>query len=187
MTALLRHPEGVTAAMIALPIERDSMFRKPVIALSLATSVLAGTVTGTLAQTPAPAPTPPTAMPAVVERTAKGPTARNFQVGVYLNVQPDCTSGTLPALRMVTPPTNGTVSIKRGKVSATNYKQCLALEVPGFIAFYQSKANFVGSDEVTIEVKYPAGRTEVQRIKIDVGGSGGAAPGQPKAPAGQKI
>ena len=89
---------------------------------------------------------------------------------------------------MVTPPANGTVSIKRGKVSATNYKQCLALEVPGFIAFYQSKADFVGSDEVTIEVKYPAGRTEVQRIRIDVGGSGGGAvPAAPKAPAGQKI
>jgi hypothetical protein len=187
MTALLRHPQHDVAALFALPIERDSMFRKPVVALGLATSVLAGTVTGTVAQTPAPAPTPP-ATPAIVERTAKGPTARNFQVGVYLNVQPDCTSGTLPALRMVTPPTNGTVSIKRGKVSATNYKQCLALEVPGFIAFYQSKADFVGSDEVTIEVKYPAGRTEVQRIKIDVGASGGGVvPALPKAPQGQKI
>jgi hypothetical protein len=73
-------------------------------------------------------------------------------------------------------------------VSATNYKQCLALEVPGFIAFYQSKADFVGSDEVTIEVKYPAGRTEVQRIRIDVGGSGGGVvPALPKAPQGQKI
>ncbi|MGM4906696.1 hypothetical protein AB8B21_03485 [Tardiphaga sp. 866_E4_N2_1] len=162
------------------------MFRKPVVALSLVVSTLAGTGAGTAvwAQTPLP----PAATPSVVERTAKGPTARNFQVGVYLNVQPDCTSGTLPALRMVTPPINGTVSIKRGKVSATNYKQCLALEVPGFIAFYQSKADFVGSDEVMIEVKYPAGRTEVQRIKIDVGGSGsGVAPAVPKAPQGQKI
>ncbi len=159
------------------------MFRKPVVALSLVISTLAGTAVW--AQTASP--TPPAATPTVVERSAKGPTARNFQVGVYLNVQPDCTSGTLPALRMVAPPANGTISIKRGKVSATNYKQCLALEVPGFIAFYQSKADFVGSDEVHIEVKYPAGRTEVQRIRIDVGGSGGGAPAGPKAPAGQKI
>jgi hypothetical protein len=159
------------------------MFRKPMVALSLFVSTLAGTGAGTTVW----AQTPPAATPSIVERTAKGPTARNFQVGVYLNVQPDCTSGTLPALRMVTPPANGTISIKRGKVSATNYKQCLALEVPGFIAFYQSKADFVGSDEVTIEVKYPAGRTEVQRIRIDVGGSGGMAPAAPKAPAGQKI
>lgn len=178
------------------------MFRHDTIAIGLAASLViagfmagSGLATSALAQTPPPAPEPPkaseskpqdqgAATPKMVERNARGPTARNIQVGVYLNVQPDCTSGTLPALRMITPPSNGTVSIKRGKVSATNYKQCLALEVPGFIAFYQSKADYVGSDEVTIEVKYPAGRTEVQRIKIDVGGS---APAGPKAPQGQKI
>lgn len=174
------------------------MFRHDIIAIGLAVSlVMAGSslATSTFAQTPAPAPETKAsdakpqdqsaATPKIVERNARGPTSRSIQVGVYLNVRPDCTSGTLPALRMVTPPSNGTVSIKRGKVSATNYKQCLALEVPGFIAFYQSKADFVGSDEVTIEVKYPAGRTEVQRIRIDVSGS--STPAAPKPPQGQKI
>ncbi|MBB5055175.1 hypothetical protein HNQ36_005186 [Afipia massiliensis] len=113
----------------------------------------------------------------LVERTAKGQPAKDIRVGVYLNVQPDCTSGVLPTIRLVGPPANGAVSIKRGKVSATNYKQCLALEVPGFIAFYRSKADFSGVDVVTIEVKYPGGRTEVQRISVTVGGG----------PAGQKI
>jgi hypothetical protein len=112
-----------------------------------------------------------------VERSAKGPTAKAIQVGVYLNVQPDCSSGNLPALRLVTPPTNGTITIKRGKVTATNYKQCLALEVPGFIAFYQSKPDYVGTDMAIIEVKYPHGRTELQRITINVG----------TGPGGQKI
>jgi hypothetical protein len=111
-----------------------------------------------------------------VDRNAKGPTAKSIQVGVYLNVQPDCTSGTLPAIRLVDPPANGTVSIKRGKVTATNYKQCLALEVPAFVAFYQSKADFVGTDVITLEIKYPQGRTEIQHIKIDVGGGGGGTP-----------
>lgn len=104
-----------------------------------------------------------------VERSAKGLPARDIQVGVYLNVLPDCTSGTLPAIRLLTPPANGTINIKRGKVSATNYKQCLALEVPGFIAFYKSKPDFLGVDTVTIEVKYPAGRTEIQRISVTIG------------------
>src|SRR3954452_13255018 len=111
------------------------------------------------------------------ERSAKGASAKSIQVGVYLNVQPDCTSGTLPAIRLVEPPANGTVSIKRGKVTATNYKQCLALEVPAFIAFYQSKADFVGTDTVTLEIRFPQGRTEVQHIKIEVGGGGAAPPG----------
>jgi hypothetical protein len=116
--------------------------------------------------------------PMTVERSAKGATAKNIQVGVYLNVQPDCTSGTLPAIRLVNPPANGTISIKRGKVSATNYKQCLALEVPGFVAFYQSKPDFSGTDVVVLEIKYPQGRTELQRITIEVGRGG---------PSGQKI
>jgi hypothetical protein len=112
-----------------------------------------------------------------VERTAKGPTAKNIQVGLFLNVQPDCTSGPLPAIRMVEAPANGSITIKQAKVRATNYKQCLALEVPGFIAFYQSKPDFVGIDMAIIEVKYPQGRTELQRITINVG----------TGPGGQKI
>jgi hypothetical protein len=115
--------------------------------------------------------------PTTVERTAKGPTAKNIEVGLYLNVKPDCTSGTLPAIRLIEPPANGTVTIKQAKVRATNYKQCLALEVPGFIAFYQSKPDFSGIDKVVIEVKYPEGRTELQRITVNVG----------TGPDGQKI
>lgn len=111
--------------------------------------------------------------PTTVERNAKGQTAKNVRVGLYINVRPDCTSGPLPTIRLVIPPANGTLTIRRGKVNATNYKQCLALEVPGFIAFYKSKADFTGTDVATIEVKYPHGRTEIQRITIAVGtGSG---------------
>jgi hypothetical protein len=108
-----------------------------------------------------------------VERTAKGPPAKPIRVGVYLNVQPDCSSGTLPTIRLLNPPANGTVDVKRGKVTATNYKQCLALEVPGYVAFYRSKPDFTGVDIVTLEVKYPNGRTEVQKISVTVGDSKG--------------
>lgn len=108
-----------------------------------------------------------------VERTAKGPPAKPIRVGVYLNVQPDCSSGTLPTIRLLNPPANGTVDVKRGKVTATNYKQCLALEVPGYVAFYRSKPDFTGVDIVTLEVKYPNGRTEVQKISVTVGDNKG--------------
>lgn len=64
---------------------------------------------------------------------------------------------------------NRTASCEEGKVSATNYKQCLALEVPAFVAFYRSRADFVGVDVLTLEVRSPDGTTQVQRISVTVG------------------
>ncbi|MFC0243785.1 hypothetical protein [Rhodopseudomonas telluris] len=137
----------------------------------LAILVITVGIASARAQTPSPAPAPPTSS---VERTARTAAGKPVQVGVYVNVQPDCSSGPLPSIRLVSPPSNGTLQVKRGKISATNYKQCLALEVPGFIAFYQSKADFSGTDTVTLEVKFPQGRIEVQRITVNVGiGPGG--------------
>ena len=106
-----------------------------------------------------------------VERTVKGQPAKDIRLGVYINVQPDCTSGALPVIRLVTPPAHGKVTVKKGKVSATNLKQCLALEVPGYIAFYRSPPSFEGTDKLTMEVKYAGGRTEIQNITVSVTGT----------------
>jgi len=104
-----------------------------------------------------------------VNRTANGPTGTDIRLGVYVNVQPDCTSGPLPSIRLISGPESGKVVVKRGKVTATNYKQCLAMEVPAFIAVYRSRPDFAGVDVLTLEVKFPGGRTEQQRISITVG------------------
>ena len=102
----------------------------------------------------------------VVEHTAKGLPDKDIRVGVYLNVLPDCSSGPLPTI-LVNPPSSGKLTVKKAKASATNYKQCLALEVPAYVAFYRSRPNFSGSDIMTVEVKYPGGRTELQKIIRD--------------------
>ena len=110
-----------------------------------------------------------------VNRTASGQPDTDIRVGVYVNVRPDCTSGPLPSIQLTSPPENGKVTVKKAKVTATNYKQCLALEVPAFIALYRSRADFVGVDTLTLEVKFPDGKTVVQRISITVGSG---APGR---------
>jgi hypothetical protein len=61
--------------------------------------------------------------------------------------------------------------VRSGKVRATNYRQCLALEVPGFVALYKSEPNFSGTDVVVLEIKFASGRIEVQRITISIGGA----------------
>jgi hypothetical protein len=104
-----------------------------------------------------------------VNRTAAGQSGTDIRVGVYVNVRPDCTSGPLPSIQLTAPPENGKVTVKQGKVTATNYKQCLALEVPAFIAFYRSRPDFAGVDVLTLEVKFPGGKTEIQRISVTVG------------------
>ena len=108
-----------------------------------------------------------------VERSVKALPNKDTQIGVYLNVLPDCTSGPLPTIRLVNPPTAGKVVVKTAKAKATNYKACLALEVPAYVAFYKSPPEFLGDDVLTIEVKYAGGRTEIQKITVKVSGPGG--------------
>jgi hypothetical protein len=104
-----------------------------------------------------------------VNRTASGQPNTDIRVGVYVNVRPDCTSGPLPSIQLTSPPENGKVTVKKAQVTATNYKQCLALEVPAFVAFYRSRADFAGVDVLTLEVRFPDGKTQVQRISVTVG------------------
>ena len=107
-----------------------------------------------------------------IEHQAKGPADKDIQIGTYINVKPDCTSGPLPTIRLIGPPEHGKVSVKKVNVNATNYKQCLALEVPGYVAFYRAASGFAGTDVVTLEVKFPGGRSELQKITITVTGFG---------------
>jgi hypothetical protein len=108
----------------------------------------------------------------MVERSVKTVPNKDTQIGVYLNVLPDCSSGPLPTIRLATPPASGKVVVKTAKVKATNYKACLALEVPAYVAFYKSPPEFLGDDVLTIEVKYAGGRTEIQKITVNVVGVG---------------
>lgn len=110
--------------------------------------------------------------PQTVERSVKAAPNKDVQIGLYINVRPDCTSGALPTIRLASPPTSGKVVVKTAKVKATNYKACLALEVPAYVAFYKSLPDFLGDDVLTIEVKFPEGRIEIQKITVNVVGVG---------------
>ena len=126
-------------------------------------AILAGSSVTAAAQAP---------VETTVERSVKALPNRDTQIGVYLNVLPDCTSGPLPTIRLASPPAVGKVVVKTAKAKATNYKACLALEVPAYVAFYKSPPEFLGDDALTIEVKFASGRTEIQKITIKVNGPG---------------
>ena len=104
----------------------------------------------------------------MVEREVKAAPGRDARVGVYTDIKPDCTSGPLPAIRLVTPPAHGAVNVKRGTLKATNFKQCLATEVPAFVALYHGAAEFNGTDEFVLEITWPTGRKELQHFRVRV-------------------
>src|SRR5580698_8178970 len=89
-----------------------------------------------------------------IQREVKGAPGRDVRVGIYTAIRPDCTSGPLPALRLLVPPAHGTVTVKRGTLKATNFKECLATEVPAFVAFYRAAAAYDGADEFALEVRF---------------------------------
>jgi hypothetical protein len=107
-----------------------------------------------------------------LERTVKAQSGKDVAVGAYLNIRPNCTSGALPAIRLLNAPAHGKVTVKQAKARATNYKQCLAVEVPAYIAIYRSEPDFTGTDFFTVEIKYPAGKSDIEKVTVMVLGQG---------------
>lgn len=93
---------------------------------------------------------------------------REVRVAVFASIKPDCTPGRLPTVRLKATPKHGTVAVKQGRLRATNIKQCLAAEVPAFVAMYRSLPGFEGSDALTLEVIHADGKIQLQHIQISV-------------------
>jgi hypothetical protein len=112
-----------------------------------------------------------------VEREVKAASGKEARVGVYTDIRPDCTAGALPAIRLVVPPAHGAVNVKRGKLKVTNFKQCLATEVPVFVVFYRAADTFSGTDEFVLEIGLSGGRKELQHFRVNVANGSGAGLG----------
>ena len=103
-----------------------------------------------------------------VARDVKAKSGQVVRVAVFTTVRPDCTAGPLPTIRLVRAPEHGKLAVRKVKLSATNVKQCLAIEVPALAAFYKSAAGFEGSDSAILEVRSAQGVTQLQRYTISV-------------------
>jgi hypothetical protein len=90
------------------------------------------------------------------------------RLGVYGNVQKDCTSGTLPTVRVVTPPKHGELNVRSGKLKAGRISRCPRLEATAQGIFYKPNPAYKGADKVSYEVKSASGKVESHSIKITV-------------------
>ncbi len=113
----------------------------------------------------------------IVERQVRAAPGHDVRVGIYTSIRPDCSSGPLPAIRLVAPPAHGAVSVKRGTLKATNFKQCLATEVPAFVAFYRAAGDFNGTDEFELEIALAGGRKQLQHFRVNVSNNPGGGQG----------
>ena len=108
------------------------------------------------------------AQEATVQREVKGRPDTNINAGIFATIRKDCTAGPLPAVRLVTPPAHGKVTVKQGKLRATNVKNCLGMELPAFVAIYRSARDFIGQDRFTLEVVGSNGKTQMQQVTVTV-------------------
>lgn len=108
------------------------------------------------------------AQTATIERQIKGKPDTNINAGIFVTVRRDCTAGPLPVVRLLTPPAHGRVTVKQGRLRATNIKQCLGMELPAFVAIYRSAQDFIGKDVFTLEVVGTGGKSQVQRVTVTV-------------------
>jgi hypothetical protein len=104
----------------------------------------------------------------LIERNVNALPGGDVRVGIYTSIRPDCTSGPLPAIRLANPPAHGVVNVRRATFKATNFKQCLAIEVPALVAFYRAAAGFNGADDFQLEVTFAGGRKEIQHFQVSV-------------------
>lgn len=113
-----------------------------------------------------------------VEREIKAMPGKDVRVGVFINIRPDCTSGPLPAIRLAIPPEHGAVTVKRATLKATNLKQCLATEVPAFVALYRAKDGFSGADAFVLEiVAAGGGHRTLEHVQVTVSNNPAAGQG----------
>ena len=110
-----------------------------------------------------------------LDREIKAAPGREVRVGIYTSMRPDCTAGPLPAIRLSVAPGHGTVTVRRATIKATNVKQCLAAELPAFVAFYRAKDSS-HEDRFELEVSFAGGRKQIQRFHVVI--SNGASEGQ---------
>jgi hypothetical protein len=101
-------------------------------------------------------------------REIKAAPGQEVRVGIYISIRSDCSAGPLPAIRLAIAPEHGTVTVRRAMLKATNLKQCLATEVPAFVAFYRAAAGSNSEDQFELEVNYSAGRKQMQQFHVSI-------------------
>jgi hypothetical protein len=100
-------------------------------------------------------------------RSADVVAGKSHRLGVYGNVQKDCTSGPLPTVRVMTAPKHGELNVRSGKLKAGRISRCPKLEATAQGVFYKANPTYKGADEV----RPASGKVESHTVRIMVTGT----------------
>ena len=100
------------------------------------------------------------------------------KIAVLNNLKKDCSPGAAPILRVPGLPQHGQVIGRTANIATGKRNRCPDKQASGQIVIYQSKPNYAGPDQVSIEVETAEGEVRKATIAITVTGTG--------LPAGQQ-
>lgn len=103
-----------------------------------------------------------------IYRNVEANSGKAARVGVHVSVRPDCSADKLPEIKVLTPPKNGSLNVRTGKVKTNRIPKCPNLETPAQALFYVPGAKYTGSDEVSYEVRTPDGKVTSHTVRITV-------------------
>ena len=89
-----------------------------------------------------------------VYTTINAQSGKPVRLGAYAGLNKDCSQGPLPEIKVTQNPKNGVFVIRKGKATVRREGQCPAgTEAEVQVVFYQSRANYIGDDSVSYEVR----------------------------------
>lgn len=91
----------------------------------------------------------------------------------YYEVNPDCSSGGIPNIKITNPPAHGVASAEPSQdysefLSNNQRYECNKTKLPVTAVFYTSESNFKGADSFEIEVIFPSGTAKTQQFLMTV-------------------
>jgi hypothetical protein len=91
-----------------------------------------------------------------------------LQLSYHASVHKDCTAGRLPTVRVIEPPTSGTLTVREAELTTTRVRGCPTLKMPARVVFYQSRPGYAGPDHVKYEVTSENGEVTTYDTTITV-------------------
>jgi hypothetical protein len=104
-----------------------------------------------------------------ITRAVTAMPGKALRLAVAPSLLKDCSAGPVPEIRILTPPRNGSLITRGGKLKTPSTYRCPNVDTEVQAVFYQANPRYAGPDEVAFEIKASDGSLQRFTIKITVG------------------